>query len=258
MSAPKKKAVEQEVDVIEVTQERIDVCVLGTTPLICNRMSEKAKHELLMPRGRKNAAERATTLKHNPMEEFRSSPYRLSDAHAPTLIAILAASFKKAMETAALDLPGTKKAQIARLVRVEGLYAGVYGVPQLLMSVVRSADMNRTPDVRSRAIIPQWAARLNVSVTRPLMRAQAAVRLLAAAGVSCGVGDWRLEKGSGDFGLFKLVEPDDADFQAVIANGGRTAQAEALQSPQCYDDETAELLSWFDEELSRRQIKGVA
>src|SRR5690554_3478476 len=49
--------------------------VVGTTPFVCNRQSEKVKRELLFPSGRKDAASRAQTLKHNPLDEYRNSPY---------------------------------------------------------------------------------------------------------------------------------------------------------------------------------------
>jgi len=48
----------------------------GKTPIIFNAMSAKAKHDLLLPKGRKTAAEKAQTLKHDPEEEYRNSVYR--------------------------------------------------------------------------------------------------------------------------------------------------------------------------------------
>ena len=257
MAKSKPNTTETATEIILVEKGTIDLCVIGTSPIILNRMSEKAKHELLMPKGRKTAAEKATSLKHDPMEEFRASAYTLG-ADAPTKLAILATSFKGAMATAALDLPGAKKAQIGRLTYVNGEKVPVYGVPKLFMSIVRSADMNKTPDVRTRAIVPQWACRLSVTYIKPLMRPAAVTNLLAAAGLSIGVGDWRPEKGKGNYGQFEIVAETDARFRAIIASGGRDAQIAALESPGCYDDETTELLSWFEDERSKRQLRGVA
>lgn len=254
----KKEVTKTDVDILEVRQGRIEVCIVGTRPLICNRLSEKAKHELLMPAPKKNAVERATLLKHKPLDEFRNSPYRLVADDAETYVAVLASSFKKAMMTAALDLPSTKKAQIGRLTWVEGERTPVYGVPEIFLAPVRSADMARTPDIRTRMILPRWACRLSVTFVQPLMKAQGVVRLLAAAGLYIGVGDWRNEKGSGTYGSFKLVEPDNSEFLAIVAGGSRAAQMKAMETPAAYDEDTAELLSWFDEELARRQGKGVA
>lgn len=255
---PVKKDTSTTIDVIEVTQDAVTFCLLGSTPFICNRMSEKAKRELLMPKGRKNATERATTLKHNPLEEFVASPYLNRDPNADMFLTTLATGFKKSMMTAALDLPGTSRAQIGRNLYVEGERIALYGVPKLFMSVTRSADIAKTPDVRTRAIVPQWAVELTVAFTTPLLRAQMVSRLLAAAGLTVGVGDWRLEKGSGNYGMFRLVAPDDPRYRAVIEHGGRAAQVAAMDAPEPYDDETAELLTWFDGEINVRKLRGVA
>jgi len=249
---------EEVLDTIKVQKGLFKCHVVGTTGIVLNRMSQKAQHELLMPKGRKNAVERATSLKHIPLDEYRASPYTLKDPSEPTFLAHRATAFKGALRTAALDMPGMKKAQIGRLTYVEGEYVGIYGLPKLFMSVTRSADMNRTPDIRTRAIVPAWAAVVHVTFVQPLIRAQAVANLLAAAGITCGVGDWRPEKGSGNYGQFRLADADDPEFLQIVAEGGREAQIAAIEHPVCYDDETTELLSWFDDERAKRALKGVA
>lgn len=257
MAAKKSTTTEEVSEILQVSQGHFDCCIVGTSPLILNRMSEKAKRELLMPKGRKNAAERATTLKHVPVDEYRASAYRLSDPNAPTLLAILSTAFKGALRTAALDMPGAKKSQIGRLTYLAGEFVGIYGLPRLFMSVTRSADMNKTPDIRTRAIVPKWACRIQVTYIQPLIRAQAVANLLAAAGMTIGVGDWRPEKGAGNYGQFRLTDTNDAEFQTILKDG-RAAQEAALETPVCYDDETAELLAWFDDERAKRSLRGVA
>lgn len=256
--AAKKNTPDSEVitEVLKVSAGHVNISILGTSPLVLNRMSEKAKHELLMPKGRKNAAERATSLKHIPIEEYRASAYQLKEG--PALLALLATAFKGALRSAALDMPGMKKAQIGRLTYVEGDMVGVYGLPKLFMAIVRSADMNKTPDVRTRAILPEWACQLRVTYVEPLIRLNAVLNLLAAAGITIGVGDGRPEKGAMSYGQFKIVTPDDPAFKRILKEGARKAQEAALKSPTCYDDETTELLSWFDTERAHRQMKGVA
>jgi hypothetical protein len=249
---------EQVTDILKVMTGAVDCHIVGTSPLILNRMSEKAKHELLLPHGRKSAVEKATTLKHNPIDEFRASPYVLPEDDAPTYLAHLATSFKRAMSNAAKDMPGTNKSQIGRLTWVVGERVPLFGVPKLLMSVVRSADMNRTPDIRSRAILPEWACVIRIAYVQPLIRTQAVANLLAAAGITQGTGDWRQEKGSGSYGQFRIADKDDPEFKRIVKAGGRSVQIDAMENPSCYDDETTELLSWFQEERQRRQLKGVA
>lgn len=248
----------ESIDVLEVQQGRVVVSVVGTRPIVFNRMAEKAKRELLMPSGRKTAVEKATTLKHNPIEEYRASAHRLPSDQAPTLLAMPSAAFKRAMASAALDLPGTKKAQVGRLSYVDGDYVPIYGVPQIYSTIVRMADMAKTPDVRTRAIVPRWAAQFSVTFVQPLLQARAIVRLLSAAGISVGIGDGRIEKGALTFGLFRLVSDTDPEFRAIVDEGGRDVQIAALDAPSPYDEETSELISWFDTELAKRRQKGAA
>jgi hypothetical protein len=253
-----RKAPEEITEILEVSKGSLECCVIGLPDisLIHNRPSEKARRELLFPWGRKSQIERATSLKHNPVEEFRASPYILRDPKHETLIALRGAAFKGAMRSAALDLPGAKKAQIGRLVRVEGELIGIHGIPILKMDIVRSADMNRTPDVRTRAAMREWACRLRITFIQPLIRAQAVANLLGAAGIIDGVGDGRPEKGALDFGQFRICDRNDPDFKRIVETAGRAAQIEALAHPEPYDDETSELLTWFTEEFSRRKLAG--
>ena len=206
---------------------------------------------MLLPKGRKTAADRAQSLKHEPLSEYQESVYRALAANSPTRLCFPSGAFKKAIATAALDLPGTKKAEIGRLVSVPTAVFPIWGIPQLLMSVVRSADMAKTPDIRTRAILPEWATIVELSFVRPKLSATSVVNLLAAAGITVGVGDFRQEKGAGSFGSFRIVDPDDADFKRICKAGGRAAQDAALASPEMHDSESEQLFSYFTKEVAR-------
>ena len=251
MSAKKAPSGENVIEIQAPQYSQIDAFVLGTTPFICNRQSEKVKHELLSPAVKSRAA-RAQRLKHDPLLEFRSSPYTLTDPGAPTLLAFLSVAFKKAMMTAALDTPGANKTQIGRLVRVEGERIPLWGVPRLHMSITREASIKRTPDVRTRAILPRWACRLQITFPSSIIKPPSIMNLLSAAGQFAGIGDWRTEKGSGNYGSFKVVNEGDKEFDEVVAAGGRDAQEEAMGSPTPYDEEAAALLEWWLEDATQR------
>jgi hypothetical protein len=255
--AAKKTNAADELSVVEVKEGRIEFCVLGKTPLILNRMSQKAERELLLPR-KKTAADKAANLKHNPIEEYRASAYLASGNDVPTRVLIPSTAFKGALRSVAVDIPGAAKAQIGRLTYVPTDYTHVFGVPKLFMSVTRSADMNRTPDIRTRLIVPKWACRLAITYVQPILRDQTVANLLAAAGIMRGVGDWRPEKGAGNYGQFTLVDARDAEFKRIVEEGGTAAQDAAITDPECYDAESAELLSYFTEEATRRGFKVVA
>lgn len=233
-----------------VKTESLTLALVGTSPLILNRMSEKVKGQLLMPSGRMTSAQKQINIKHKPVEEYRASAYTLPDGD--TLLGVMSSALKGAMMTAALDLPGTKKAQIGRLVYVVGDYTPVYGVPKLFMSVTRSADMNRTPDVRTRAIVPEWAALVTIRYVVPLLNATNIINLVSAGGITAGIGDWRPEKGKGNYGQFAVMNAEDPDFLRIKSVGTRQAQQAALDEPECYDEDTARLLEWYNEEIIKR------
>lgn len=248
-----KKVETVEITVLEISQGRANFGVLGTSPLIFNCVSEKARRELLMPKPRRTSAERAQSLKHVPILEYRNSVYRNLGDGRPTRLCFPAPAFKQAMAAAALDLPGTRKSEISRLCWVEGVSVDIWGIPQVLMSVVRSADMNRTPDIRTRAILPRWCAMVSISFVRPKLQVATVERLMAAAGITIGIGDFRQQKGAGSFGQFRLADAKDAEFKAIQKEGGRVAQDAALEEPECYDAATEELFSWSTAEIIKLQ-----
>lgn len=246
MPTRKAHVVDEGMLIPNVEQGVIEVRVIGSSPLICNRMSEKAKRELLLPYGRKTAADRAANLKHDPIAEYRASPYMQREGN--TLIVTPGVMFKAAMGTAALDLPGTRKAQVGRLVYVENEQIEVYGIPELSMMITRSADINRTPDVRTRAIIRDWACKFTVAFVEPIVKQSDILRLLSAAGITAGIGDYRPEKGKGAYGRFRIVSDNDDSvtrWNEIVKEGGSAAQENAFRFPQPYDLETEELLGWY-------------
>lgn len=254
-TSPREKdtadAPDQEAHVLSISSGTMTFCILGTSPLICNRMAEKAKRTLLLPTGRKTKAERASSLKHVPLDEYRDS-VSIIRGGVPTRICMPNPAWKGAMMTAALDLPGMRKSEVGRLTWVQGVYTPIYGVPQLLMSVVRSADISRTPDIRTRAILPRWAASFTVHFVKPLIRPDDVARMVGAAGITCGIGDFRQEKGKGNFGQFRACMPDDPEYLAIM-HEATEAQDAALERPDCYDHETEELLGWFEEQVKGRE-----
>jgi hypothetical protein len=222
------------------------------SPLIFNRMAMKAKRELLLGGGRKTAADRAANLKHDPVAEYRDSVTRNKGDGCATRLAIPSPSFKGAMMTAALDLPGTKRTEIGRLVWVTGYQVDLYGVPELFMSVVRNSDINHTPDIRTRAIVPRWACMVTVRFVQPKLTGKAIGNLMAAAGIIAGVGDFRQEKGKGSCGQFRTASLDDAEFLDIVAGGGREVQDAALAEFRFHDAETEELMAFYEAEVVRR------
>lgn len=250
-----KTTVEATTDIVKMKEGMMEVWVLGTRPMIQHPFNQKAKRELLMPSGRKTAGDKARTLKHNPLPEFQQSIYRTSDGN--TAIGFPATGFKAGCGTAALEVPGVKKTTVNRCLRVlgdaqMGDLVSVYGIPQMYMSMVRASDINRTPDVRTRCIIPHWVACFKMRYVKPNFTANSVQALISNAGLMAGVGDDRVEKGHGAFGSYEVVSPTDPRVKRIIAEGSRDAQEEAMLNPEFYDEQTRELYTWIEEELTKR------
>jgi hypothetical protein len=253
MPAKKKEAT---IEVLELKTKTLDVHIVGDTPLVYNAMSRKVREGLLFPAQKKSRAVLNTTLKHDPIREYRESVYRSISDDTETLLVFPGGGLKKAIAQAAIDIPGAAKAQIGRLSWVNEWNVSIWGIPQLLMSVVRMADVARTPDVRTRAVLPEWGAKFSITFATPQLNETTITRLTAAAGIIVGVGDWRTQKGSGNFGQFRIVDPKkDAQWKRIIKTGGREPQVAALENPTCFDHETESLLEWFKAEAARREFK---
>lgn len=252
MAKAAKKTTQEQIEVSEIHMREIRLNVLGTSAMIMNRFAQKAWQELLFPSKQKNRAALEQNLKHDPLAEFQGALYRNRDKskalfHVPNM------SFHGALSAAALDLPGAKKAQIERLTRITDVNIELFGVPQLFMAMVRNSDINRTPDVRTRPIFPEWACTLHVRYVMDILSEKTVVNLMGAAGVIVGIGDWRGAKG-GPYGAFKLVGDNDADFKRVVRTQGWEAQVKAYAKPQYFDANTEELMTWFEAEVLSREM----
>lgn len=236
----------------EVEFGEAEFCLLGRSPFIFHRMSEKARQSLLYPRaGRMGTAEKATNLKHSPLEEYQDSVYRFRDDDHPTRLKFPSNAIKKAVANAALDIPGAAKTEIGRLVVAQWQDLEMFGRPELGMMVVRMAGIQKTPDIRTRAILPKWATRVTLKYMMPKLNYQSIANLLAAAGMIVGIGDGRQEKGTFSFGQFEIVTENDPEYKAVMKEG-RRVQDEALASPEFFDEETEDMYRWYYSERERR------
>jgi len=249
--AVKKEAETAEIKVIPLRRATVKLRIIGTTGLFQNRMSNKVKQGLLAGTRKKSKAERLD-IKHDPRAEFRSS---MEWMHAgPTALGLRVVAIKAAMCTAALETPGLTKTSAQRLLFMPGDLTPLYGTPKLRLDVVRSADISRTPDVRSRAYLPKWGAEIDISFIVPQLSVASVVNMLCNAGVLIGVGDYRQEKGKGAFGSFRVLGEGEKDkeWDDLVKNHGRRVQEKAIKSPEYADSDTTDLMDFLDREVTRR------
>lgn len=252
--APKTKVEKVVAEVERLKKAVLTLNIVGDTPIILNRMTQKVVHGLLLPErsGKMTRAEKDARLKHDMLHEFRDSPHRMRLPGSPTLLCMPSTAYKSAVRCAAVDLPNANKAQLGRTLWVLGEYQPIWGIPQMFTNVVRMKDPGRTPDVRTRCIVPRWASTFTMSFVVPTVNEKALINITEAAGLIQGLGDFRPEKGAGNYGQFHLVNADDPEFLAIKAEGGRTVQEQAMENPAFYDIDTEELYAWFVAAVDRR------
>jgi len=248
----KSEAAKIEIVIKPLQQGFVTLRIIGTTPMFQNRMAAKAKQQLLVGGGKKTKAERAH-IKHDPMQEFRDSAEILPDG--PTALGLNVIALKAAMCTAALETEGVNKTTAQRLLFMPGDYVALYGTPQLRMDVVRSADQNRTPDIRTRCFLPKWGAEIPIHFVAPQLSQASVINLAFNAGTIVGIGDYRQEKGKGSFGSFRVLGPgqEDAEWDDLIANHGRESQEIALRDPDLAGRDTEDLMEFYAAEVQRRR-----
>jgi len=225
--------------------------IIGVTPMFQHRMAGKAKHTLFVGSRPKTSTEKAA-IKHDPIQEYLDSAEIMPSG--PTALGLRVTAVKDAMCTAALETAGVTKTATQRLLFMPGDLVPLYGTPQLRLDVVRQAGMNKTPDIRSRAYIPRWAAEITIKFVTPQLSITSVVALLGNAGILVGVGDFRQEKGKGSFGSFRVIADGDQDdeWDELVANHGRASQTRALENPEFADAETAEMMEFYFGEVKRR------
>lgn len=252
--AIKKTTASESIQIHTLKQGQIKLRMIGQTPLYFNSMGSKAMRDLLAGARKKTVADR-NKIKHNPEIEYRESLYTKKEGD--TALYFPAAGVKGAMATAALETEGIKKTSVQRLIFLPESKMQVWGRPMLKMDIVRSSDINRTPDVRTRGFLPEWCAEITIKYVTPTLSAQGIVSLLANAGQIVGLGDFRQEKGRGSFGTWTVASSENmsSEEQEIwnhITKQGREVQELAIEYPEFADQETASLMEFLQEERARR------
>ena len=192
---------DQQVAIDKIAAETLSVPIIGTSPLIVHRFSEKAKRQMLdNMQGRKSPKEPK-----NPQAEYEAAFYRLKDG-TPGFPVI---AFKQATIGACrfygknITMTALKQYIFFRgEIGSDGqMLARIEGEPRMREDV---ATVGRGgTDLRYRPEFTEWSTTLQVVyVTSSLTRASV-LSLIDAGGMGVGVGEWRPER-NGDFGTYAI------------------------------------------------------
>lgn len=255
MATARKKKDDGIINIETMPRVETSFAIIGTEPLIMNKMPPQAVKDLIFPPQKKKKEAEVQKLKHIPLNEFRHSAHTAEDL--PTWLCFPSSGVRRAMTQAATDIKGVTKAQLNRLMWVNGNFIPIWGKPVVRMDTVTTGGINKAKDIRTRCCVPGWCAVVSITYADSVFNKKQLGNLLMEAGRSCGLGDYRTEKGSGTYGQFTVCNPSDPAFKK-LQKFAKVEQIKAMEAAEPIDDEVAEILIWFEEELERRGMKVAA
>jgi hypothetical protein len=206
------------IEIHQIAAETLLVPIVGTTPLIVHRFSEKAKRQMLdNMQGRKSPKQAK-----DPQAEYEAAFYRLGDGGYgfPSL------AFKAATVGGARFYSGVTMTALKQFMYLRGevgddgrALTRIEGDPVMREDVV-TVGRNGS-DLRYRPQFSEWRATLEVTYVTSALTRGSVLSLIDAGGMGVGVGEWRPEK-DGDFGTYRV---DPAREVEVVTSAGEKVAA---------------------------------
>jgi hypothetical protein len=208
------KRKEEVVELHKIDIRKMELTLIGDTPLIVHNFSEKEKRHMLDSQLGK--AVRKKPLR-DPVADFIHSLYWLSEKPKGKTIE----DFQKAVQNGAVfgfPTVGFKAAAIsggyrAKLVKdkvtprgafyIEGVFAVINGVPEMREDMVRLSGIGNPANNRFRGEFKIWSVSLDIKYDANAITPEILVNMFNYAGFAVGVGEWRVEKG-GQYGMFHV------------------------------------------------------
>lgn len=186
--------------------------LVGDSPLIVHKWSEKAKKEIL-----DNQMKKAKTKRHDakdPVRDFIDSLYWLDgeplekteDGFAYAIqhgarFGFPSTAFKASAVSAGYRSGVTKdKVSMNAAFHIDSEFVEIHGIPEIREDPVK---IGMGADMRYRGEFKEWYAVVDVKYNASAISLEQLVNLFNLGGFACGIGEWRVEKG-GAFGMFHV------------------------------------------------------
>ena len=189
------------------------VKIVGDSPLIMHKWSEKAKKEIL-DKQMKKAKSKGHDAK-DPFADFISSIYWLDGEPENKNPEGFAAALEdgarfgfpstavKAAAVAAAYRAGITKNMVSMngAFHILGEFVEIHGEPVMREDMVK-VGMG-VADIRYRGEFPEWWSSFTVRYNAAVLSLEQLINMINMGGFACGIGEWRAEKG-GTFGAFHV------------------------------------------------------
>ncbi len=209
---PGKTVVPTGVVIPPLNLQNLQITVIGDSPLVSNRFSEKARQQMLDKQRGKAAQKKGPKI---PEDDFKGSLYE----HPEGGYGFKAAAFKLAAVSAVRNVSGLTMTLARGAFHTIGTWAPTYGEqliliegsePRMREDMVRVA--NGAADIRFRGEFWPWMATVNVRFNADVLSVEQITNLFNVAGFAVGIGEQRPERG-GSWGMFHVA--DQAEMGAL-------------------------------------------
>lgn len=214
MATKKKETEAMEIRIPAIEKRKISVRLVGDSPLIVHRWSEKAKKQILD--NAMGAAKNGREPK-RPMEEYADAFYWITEK--PDFKGMSDEQILKAVEKGRFGFPSVafkasaidaayqqkaidKKTTMRGAFHIEGELVEIKGTPTIREDPVK-IGMNGA-DLRYRPEFKEWSVMLSIIYNPNAVTSEQIVNALNIGGFANGVGEWRPEKNCGVYGRFHV------------------------------------------------------
>lgn len=195
------KAASKTIVIPPMRDERAEITILGTAPLIVHRYSERVQQEMA---GSQGGAAKTKKPPRNPQQEFQEAQYRFDGGkHGFPAIGL-----KRAMVSAGQRFAEEKSTELFGAFRIEAEYLEIRAdEPTMRTDRVVIGGMSRTTSLAYRPQYTPWAMDVPLAYNANFISIEQIVNLLTLAGFAVGIGDWRPER-KGQFGTWVIAPTD--------------------------------------------------
>lgn len=185
----------QVVQIQELNIQTITIALVGDSPLIVHRWSEKAKKQMLDKQMKKASPGKEAK---DPEQAYRECLYH----HPGGGYGFPTIGIKAAAVSACSQVDGLTKVDARAAFHIDGELVKIEGTPEPREDMVRISM--GTADIRFRAQFPKWETRFDVRYNASVLSADQIFNLFNVAGFGVGIGEWRPQR-NGSFGRFHVA-----------------------------------------------------
>jgi hypothetical protein len=187
------------IEVPRINIQEMELILIGDSPLICHRWSEKAKQQMLDKQMKRATEGKAAK---DPQKDYEDSLYHHPDGG----YGFPCIAFKNAGVSACRFTDGLKMTEARGAFHVMGEMVQIEGTPSMREDTVKIAM--GTADIRYRAEFKTWRVRLRIRYNVAVFSASQICNLFNLAGFGVGIGEWRPER-DGSYGCFHVAEQEE-------------------------------------------------